>query len=1400
MVKWAKGPIEHTGVFLASIVLAATLVCGPVNAESETAGESQWSVVSEGPDHFEVSLTVPAPRMVEVQIGERSGSRLELAGWSSSAAEGAPMLPSKSFAVAVPEGEGYEIRVEGEDPLSFSDVLLAPFWRDAMDSEPDSIPARVASDAVYGIDEFLPRALYEARAPQYLRDLRVVPIDVHPARYNAASRELQVFGRLRITVDTRPSGGGGQRAPALVPMKRRDAGMWDGIYRSAVMNYPSEMALRALRARSQASPKSPDYFDSSPWWLAARVSSRGMYKITYEDMLASGVPKAELDSLDPATLRLFNGGGLPIDINVSVLDSPSWMTECAILVDDGGDGGFDPGDKVVFYGLGACGWSDYINGAASWGAYFENSHTDFNVYWLTWGGDFESGSALRMGSRDGQPGGDGVYAPQTYKARVHREEDYLWDPAPYEEGVRWERWWWQELSKDDPGGRVYTQDLSEVDTSAPCRLRARFWGDEFVWGTLPHHILRLEFNDSAPFLVTGQDFNRIDVDTTAVWAVEGENTFIARVPYKSDPYVTRKDKSLFAWFELEYYRRFGAVQNELAFDWFFEKGGAPTRFDAHGFSTDDVLVFDVTDRYRPVQISTSAISQGAFSFQEHFERQRANYYLVADAALRSPSEIGLRAPRSLRKSSSGPDYIVVTGKELIDPANVLANWRRTHLYGVTGGGEPAGVEVVDVADIYDEFSWGMVDPLAIRNFLELRFKAAPAGARPPSYVSILGDATWDFKDVYRSGVTNVVPAYDELYDWRSRTQYSSDDFFVLFEGAEDRYADMAVGRITEETASEAMDLITGKIIAFEKSADPGPWRDTVMLAADDACKQDRPEGEGQQHTNQVDALAKYYLPEAVDRKKIYMIDYGGPGCTSLSKPEARRDFIGALNAGAILTNYVGHGWEGGLADELLFLSDDVAALDNEGRLGLFVTASCAVGKYDVPLKVGLAEGMFRHPTKGALAAYAATTYAYITPNRELDEALVKALLPRTSTSDAVRAAPTQAIGMAVLQAETAFTLWDDYPTPYKYVLLGDPASVIAAPGTPYPREGSWMWVKAEMSAPDIAGGQRDTLSGVVMTDDGVATSFQGQADVLVQGTKLTKALAGAYAPYSYPGPTLYRGEAKVVDGRFVVSWINPYEIKTGGGGRVRAYVWNDKENAVGALTDLQISPPTGPPADTEGPKVEMSFGSSAGAVTPGSVLLITISDPSGINMAPILAENGLFLRLYNDDLDRLVDGPVDLAEGFTYEEGSSSSGTVTYRLPTGLSTEEGANAYRVVMSVSDNFSNRTSVEMVFDVVKDEGLKLADVINFPNPFSSSTTISFRVQKEADVVVRLYTVGGRLVRTFRCPGVNGWGHVEWDGRDEEGDKVANGVYLYKIKAVSTAGGREKADTVGKATVLR
>jgi flagellar hook assembly protein FlgD len=72
-------------------------------------------------------------------------------------------------------------------------------------------------------------------------------------------------------------------------------------------------------------------------------------------------------------------------------------------------------------------------------------------------------------------------------------------------------------------------------------------------------------------------------------------------------------------------------------------------------------------------------------------------------------------------------------------------------------------------------------------------------------------------------------------------------------------------------------------------------------------------------------------------------------------------------------------------------------------------------------------------------------------------------------------------------------------------------------------------------------------------------------------------------------------------------------------------------------------------------------------------------------------------------------------------------------------------------------------------------------NYPNPFNPSTTIGFSVSQSGPVLLDIYDLTGRHVRTLLSGGVAAGHHdVRWDGRDERGSSVGSGVYFYRLKS--------------------
>jgi hypothetical protein len=142
---------------------------------------------------------------------------------------------------------------------------------------------------------------------------------------------------------------------------------------------------------------------------------------------------------------------------------------------------------------------------------------------------------------------------------------------------------------------------------------------------------------------------------------------------------------------------------------------------------------------------------------------------------------------------------------------------------------------------------------------------------------------------------------------------------------------------------------------------------------------------------------------------------------------------------------------------------------------------------------------------------------------------------------------------------------------------------------------------------------------------------------------------------------------------------------------------------------------------------------------------------------------------------------VDFTDRFVLDESSYTRGTVRITLPDDLS----AGAHSLTMSAGDMVGNVTLYTIKFDLVEATSNGISRHAPFPNPFRDSTRfvveISSTMPGSVGLTLDLYTVGGAHVQSLDAS-MDGSGRtiLSWDGRDRRGDELANGTYLYVVRA--------------------
>ncbi len=725
-----------------------------------------------------------------------------------------------------------------------------------------------------------------------------------------------------------------------------------------------------------------------------RAAPEGMTRITRADLAANGLSAAEIDGLDLRGIQLFHQG----------VEQPLWIR------DADGNGRLDDEDRIVFYA------------APVPAAYAKYSAT--GVYWLV---DSRDPAALRMEAADGTPAG-GPLAASHIDRRVHeRDETYY----PQAEGAdELDRWIFATIAM----GAGFQGGGGWADFAVPLpgalgtgELRLRLYSPY----DLDHAVaVRLNGVDLGTVRWSGTGWHEAVLEDSSA-LLDGENTIGLRCEVDLDKIAVDR-------FTIAHERAFSAAENRLRFT---HPGGH--RFRVTGFTAGDgtdLEVFDITSPHAVRRVENVSVSgSGPFSveFEAAPEAGERTFLVLSTAVLQPPAAIERDRPSALAAAADGADWILLTHRSLgWDEGGGRRDWvDRLAALREAGGLRTA---VVDVADVFDEFAFGYPAPQAIRDFLAFARTNWPPPA--PRYLLLVGDASYDFKDNWNIGAACLLPA--PLRYTQHFGETAADDLYGRPEGAAG-LSELAIGRLPAADAAQAA-AMAEKIIAYESARNSKSWERRVLLVADDYDA----EWEAVFGTMNEDLAA--LLPAGVsDAERYYLEEYQNE---SLAVSDLTADFLAALDAGALLVNYAGHGQQALWAEERILdnrgagYRADLSGRANAGRLPFVVNLSCLTGYFLYPeggwfaadAWRSLAEGWLRPATTGAVAALMPTGMTDTVGQQILGNALYEALflLDRRILGEALAHAKEQLLANGGgAHGETADT----------FLLFGDPALTLKVP-------------------------------------------------------------------------------------------------------------------------------------------------------------------------------------------------------------------------------------------------------------------------------------------------------------------------------------------------------------------
>jgi hypothetical protein len=1098
-------------------------------------------------------------------------------------------------------------------------------------------------------------------------------------------------------------------------------------------------------------------------WYRFYVEKSGVYKVTKSFLQQLGMNT----NTDPRSIKIYGNGGRMVPL-LNSTEYPSDLAENAITFIGEDDGQFGDGDYILFYAEGVDNWSRE-NGTHN------NLYADRSYYYVT----AQGGAGKRMEAM-GQPAGAVTTTTTNFDEYMYHEKDLV-------NIARLGRKWHGEAFNVN-NSQEFEFTVPDIE-SMPATVIVSAAANAVVSTSMAVKVNGAAVGNIS-FTPPGDFIGAKENTLTAAFTPSGEDITV------SINYNNAGAPGSDAWLDyiiIKAKRKLQGTGRQFRFQ--YNDAASGLGVIEYQFSNASGIreVWDITDIYNASKIGNED-NQGQFSFRAELGEVRkyitvvpSNYYTPLHDS--KPRIANQNIKGTIFNNGNGVfqdvDYIIVTPAFLNSSAERLANLHRTQ--------SGLNVKVVNLENIYQEFSSGKQDIGAIRNLVKYVYNNASSPDKKIKYVNLFGDASFDFKDRIPNN-TNVVPilhAYDPnggINNYSLTATFVSDDFFGLMDPNEGpmtdfRGLDVAVGRMLVNDKPQADEMVN-KVMEYLNVESYGRWRNDYIIITDDL------DGNGStQFVPKMETLANDVTENRpfVNIRKIHSDAYVQQASAGGQRyPDAKEQIMRSINYGALVVNYLGHGGEDGMAGERLFETSDAKSLTNRYKYPLFITATCEVTKFDNPYRPTTGEYIYWNPAGGAIAMITTTRAIFISAANELNTTLAQKLYPPgggvyPSMADALR--------------QTKLTLNSELINCVSFI--GDPALKLAVPKTNI--------VLTEINDVPV-GPDADVLNSLAyvklegkVTDESgnLLSGYNGELEVTVFDKPISRSTLGndgitdganhlIITNFQTLGETIFRGNASVTSGKFEFGFVVPRDIRIPvAEGRISFYA--KKNNVLEDQTGYDVNVKIGgvnvnAVADNTGPKVRLYMNDesfvSGGITNESPVLLAFLEDEHGINTASGIGH----------DIIAILDGdethPFLLNDYYETQLDNYTKGSVRFPF---TNLEKGLHT--LTFKAWDVYNNLVSAEIQFVVVGDDNLRLEKVLNYPNPFVSYTEFWFthnRPFEPLDVQVQIFTVTGKVVRTinqsvttdgFLCR------DIKWDGKDDFGDRIGKGVYVYKLTVRST-----------------
>ncbi|MCD4774160.1 MAG: type IX secretion system sortase PorU [Bacteroidales bacterium] len=1072
-------------------------------------------------------------------------------------------------------------------------------------------------------------------------------------------------------------------------------------------------------------------------WFKIRVNQNGIHKISYNDLLEIGV---DISSVDPRNIGIFGNGNAMVSERNSV-ERIDDLTENSIFISGEEDAIFDPDDYILFYGEEAIKWS--YNPFKAIFNHFTNLYSDYTYYYLT----TDAGTGKRIEEINTSMLEANEFVDSYNDFVLHELESTSLINSGKD-------WYGEDFSTTEI--QSFDFDISDIDINSEAHIKVGY---------------AIRSNDTSTFsLFCKEDYigyahlsPSLGIANFAISGAKSFDFFPAsnlEINLQFNPAINNSTFWL-DYLEINLIRDLTFNGGQLDFRNIHTMGAEKvTEYSIAGVSSP-LEVWDISNTFEIKKIDSGIIQNDTFKFVS--ETDILHQFIAFDGSLFLDVEFVGKVENQNIHSFNPVDMIIVSHPDFLPIAEELANFHEEF--------DNLSSVVVTTEQIFNEFSCGTPDPSGIRDFVKMLYDRADS-TNLPKYLLLFGDGSFDPKN--RSGFfENYVPTFQSSESLKIAKSYVTDDFYGLMDIDEGSDAvgtlDIGIGRLSVSSMEQAFAMFN-KILSYcgKREEVYGDWRNMLCFIADDE--------NNNMHIKQAENLTKIIDTAGLDYniKKIYLDAYEQISIPSGKRyPEVNKAINNAVDEGALVINYTGHGGELGWADEYVIDIPTINSWDNFDKLPIFITATCEFSRFDNPELLSGGECLFLNPFGGAVALFTTTRLSYSQTNFNLNERFYLNFFEKENEEH-------HRLGDLVRISKTP-----QHINTRNFVLLGDPALKIAFPD--YEISTTSIIIEDTKSENDtLSAKDKITITGYINDNKGNNVStfngiiFTKIFDKSIENITLGNDPDSSPKIFETREVVLNKCKASVVNGEFSFSFYLPKDINFEYGiGKISYYAYDTiSYHDANGHEDVIIGGLNNSVSDNDGPEIKLYLNDtgfkSGDIVGKESVLLVDLFDEQGINFIG----NGI-----GHDIVAVIDGiyskSIILNKYFEPTLNNFRSGKISFELK-----EMSFGYHNLKLKAWDVFNNSSETSIDFYVNEYYTYGLSNIINFPNPFNEETHFRFDHNfKDAslDVKILIFNTHGEIIRSLNQE-VSSYRNtimpIYWNGLNENGNIVKSGIYVYKL----------------------